>query len=124
MVPLQEPAVAMQNGVPNMSASHYNYQKPTVAVMPRPAQEVVQPVTVPLETSVHQVKKLADKIKIWQESAKNQAQHMDVSGDSQLTDREIKELLSVPAYKRKGISLSRRLPSPKQPVVRHQLSNE
>lgn len=106
--------------------SHYNYHQPATTGMSRPAQGVKPTAAAPLETPVDQVKKLADKIKIWEERAKNQAQHMDidVSEDSQLTDREIKELLSVPAYKRKGISLLRTLSSPKQPVVRHQLNNE
>lgn len=119
--------VAQQSGTAHMrSASHYNYHQPTpTPAMGGPAQAVQAAAAEPLETPVDQIEKLADKVKIWQERAKNQAQNMDVSEDSQLTDREIKELLSVPAYKRKGVSLLRStLPSPKQPVVRHQLNNE
>lgn len=125
-MPLQTPAGSAQPGGAAHVAgnAHYNYHQPTTTAMSRSAEEVKPAAVVPLETPVVQVKKLADKMKIWQDRAKNQAQDMDVSEDSQLTDREIKELLSVPAYKRKAVSLLRTLPSPKQPVVRHQLNNE
>ena len=70
-----------------------------------------------------QDKALAQKIERWKKVAQDYVEHIELGADNRLTDKEIKEMLAVPAYKRKNITLDYCIVSTSSPV-RHHLYEE